>query len=191
MLGRLSPVLALVVFSACGGDRTSPTGPTETPDDPPTYTADIPGLGELTVTFLEFHPPRGGQLVPGQGAYLVVEYSLPSANLIVEFETYGARNADGSDLFGTSFLAGGDPGPSQEIDIVCATGSEYVSAFDIGWRSSRNTTFPAETDPDVPFIRLRVYVTPFESACSSPFEFSPEQQGPYLEIVERLDWKGP
>ena len=85
MLGRLSPVLALVVFSACGGDRTSPTGPTETPDDPPTYTADIPGLGELTVTFLEFHPPRGGQLVPGQGTYLVVEYSLPSANLIVEF----------------------------------------------------------------------------------------------------------
>jgi len=193
MLGRLSPVLAVAAFSACGGDRTSPTGPTETPIDIPTYTADVPGLGELTVKFLEFHPPRGGQLVPGQGAYIVVEYSLPSANLVVDFETYGASNEDGSGLFGTSFLAGGDPGPSHEMDIVCGhdPGSTYVTAFDIGQRSSRRTTFPAETDPDVPFIRLRVYVTPFESACNPPNGFSLDAEGPYLEVVERLDWKGP
>jgi len=196
MLGRLL-LLLLSATAACGlvdpGDRTSPQGPTETPADPPTYSAEVPGLGELTVKFLEFHPPRGAQLVPGQGAWFTVEYSLPRADLVVDFETYGATTADGGGLFGTSFLAGGDPGPSFEIDFVCGddSGSTYVSAFDIGRRSSRSTTFPAETDPDVPFVRVSVYVTPFESACSPPDAFSLDAQGPYMEIVERLDWKGP
>jgi hypothetical protein len=104
------PAVAIALCSgvtACGGSTpTSPFGPTPSTNQefppPATHRVELPDGGELVLRFVEFHPARGGRLIPDQGAYVRVQWEMPRRPVLVS----AAGDAwDGTRSLTTSFMS--------------------------------------------------------------------------------------
>jgi len=188
----VSVVLLLVLLaSACGIDgpyATAPAGPTERPSLPPTHTAEVGDAGELQVSFVAFHPARASQMSVGGGAWVELDYSITRADLALEFEVLGATDVNGTRPFETSFWTA-----DRKVAFVCGAGPgpTHSAGLVAGFQRSQTETYPQQGEPDVPFVRLRVWATPFARACEPPDTFTIESDKPVMVVVERLNWRAP
>lgn len=186
-----SVAVALVLLThltlACsGGPRQSVTAPSpgrppELPSSPPSYSAELPGGGRVGLRFVAFQPARGAQLMPGEGAYIRVQVTAPDEKLMLDV---WAEGWDGARPVYTSFW------PRGSAQFICPpdTGSKL---FQMGYDKSSRTTYPRMGDPDVPFVRVKLVVRPFDQACAPPTVIPGMPTVPIIEAVERLDWRRP
>jgi hypothetical protein len=184
------PAIALTVvvgcaILGCGGERPtgtapSPVRPPERPTNPPIYSAQLPDGGVVTLRLVEFQPPRGATLQVGEGAYVRAEVSVPDQKLMITLVVDGWS---GSSPIGTSFLGG-------SAQFMCPPGRS-PKQFLIGHDHSSRTPYPQATDPDVPLLRVRLGVTPYDPACSPPNIIPGDATPPLIVAIERVDWKHP
>ena len=173
-------------MSGCGeglpATAPSPARPAEFVAQPPSYSGRLPDGSEVTLRFLAFQPARGAALQVGEGAYIRVEVTVPDQMLLVDVT---AEGWDGTRVVGTSFWYGGGVG------FVCPPGANTRKQFLLGRDHSSSTPYPVPSDPDVPFVRVKVQVVPFERACNPPVSFPGDPTPPVITAIERLDWKRP
>lgn len=144
----------------------------------------------------EFKPAREGRLVVGAGAYIMVAWEAPARDMWLGIEVVGTADPAGLDLIATSFWSGSlAPGVAvhgaKSGHAVCATGSSprLIGSTRKGWAHSNRNTYPTEQDPDVPFVRLRVWATDFNQACAPPNLVSLDEGEPVIDVIEPLGWK--
>jgi CheY-like chemotaxis protein len=76
--------------------------------------------------------------------------------------------------------------------VVLDLGLPIIAAlFLLGYEKSTRTKYPIMNDPDVPFVRVKLFVTPFEQACAPPTTIPGTATVPIIDAVERLDWRRP
>ena len=198
-MGARSPWIVMMVVVACCGDlgcagseSRSPAGPsgtsaTELPP-PATHRVALPDGGEIVLRFVEFHPARGGQLIPDQGAYVRVQWEMPRRPVLVS----AAGDAwDGTRSLRTSFM-------SSAILFalpVCPTDPPSLlrRSDQFGRTAHPRYEFPRAGDPDVPFVRVRLWITDWPHGCDGPLPRPPiaeiEASPPALTAIERVDWR--
>jgi hypothetical protein len=131
--------------------------------------------------FVVFQPARGAPLIPGEGAFIYVQVTAPDEKLMLEVQ---AEGWDGTRPVPTSFW------PRGSTSFICPP-STGPRLFLLGYEKSTRTKYPIMNDPDVPFVRVRLFVTPFEQACAPPTTIPGRAMVPIIDAVERLDWRRP
>ena len=66
--------------------------------------------------------------------------------------------------------------------------------FLLGHEHSSRSQIPQMSDPDVPFVRVRLEVSPYDLACAPPNVIPGSALPPVallIVAVERVDWKRP
>ena len=178
--------------SGCGGGASTPAGPSaltaEEFPEPMTHRAPMPGGGEITLRFVAFHPARGARLVVDQGAYVSVQYEMPRRAVLVS----AAGDAwDGTNPVQTSFM-------SSNILFalpVCVSDAPLSRTDQFGRQAHPQFEFPRRGDPDVPFVRVRIWVTDWPHGCEGNLPMPPIAQiqasTPTLTAIERVAWRRP
>jgi hypothetical protein len=189
-VAALAVVLSGASLAAQGQGATS-FGPTESPVPAPTYTLDLPTGGQATFSIVEFHPPRGGRLRVGEGAFIRVRLTAPGGQY---FLGRAAEAWDGKRSIPTSFLLG----VGVQGHPVCGNAGAPLasSLFVVGHDSSVSTPYPQPRDPDVPSVRMKFWLMGFDVCPGlgnvAVADLKALISGPpSLEIVERVDWKRP
>lgn len=179
-------------LAGCGGGSASPAAPSATTgtefQDPATHRAPLPGGGELSLRFVSFHPARGARLVADKGAYVSVQWEMPRRAVLVS----AAGDAwDGTRSLQTSFM-------SSNILFalpVCPSDGLLTRTDQFGRAAHPQFVFPRPTDPDVPFVRVRIWVTDWPHGCDGPMPTPPiaeiQASTPTLMVVERVAWRRP
>ena len=181
-------------LSGCGAGAVSPAAPSGTAEsdfpEPATHRAALPDGGEIVLRFVEFHPARGARLVADQGAYVSVHFEMPKRAVLVS----AAGDAwDGARPLATSFM-------SSNILFalpVCPSDSPaLLSRTDqFGRRPDPRFVVPRPGDPDVPFVRVRLWVTDWPYGCEGNLPAPPIAQiqasEPTLTAIERVAWRRP
>lgn len=184
-------VVATGHLAACGGQGSpaAPSGVAETFADPAGHRAPLPGGGEITLQFVGFHPARGARLENGRGAYVTARYELPRRPMLVS----AAGDAwSGSAPLSASFM-------STNILFalpVCADGAPVLTRTDqFGRAAHPQFEFPRPGDPDVPYLRIRIWVTDWPHGCESPLPrpdiAAIQLMPPTLTAIERVAWRKP
>jgi len=184
---------AVGLLTACGRSQ-SPTGPdTDTSSNfppPATHRVTLPNGDELVLRFVEFHPQRGARLVVNQGAYVRVQWEMPRQRVLVS----AAGDAwDGTRSLSTSFM-----GPEILFALpVCLTDPPTtLSRVDqFGREAHPRFVFPREGDPDVPYVRVRLWVTDWPHGCEgnlpNPNIAEIQASPPTLTAIEPVGWRRP
>ena len=182
----------LCTLAGCGGGARSPAGPSATAggefQEPATHRAPMPGGGEITLRFVAFHPARGARLVVDQGAYVSVQLEMPRRAVLVS----AAGDAwDGNAPLQTSFM-------SSNILFalpVCPSDVPLSRTDQFGRQAHPNFEFPRRGDPDVPFVRVRIWVTDWPHGCEGNLPMPPIAQiqasTPTLTAIEHVGWRRP
>jgi hypothetical protein len=202
MLGQHSPkhspsvaTAAIALCSgiaACGG--SSPVAPTpSTSGDfplPATHRIALPDGGELVARFSDFHPARGARLVSGQGAYVRVQWEMPRRAVLVS----AAGDAwDGTRALSTSFMSSNIlfafPVCTSDPPTLLTRNDQF------GRAAHPRFEFPRAGDPDVPFVRVRLWITDWPHGCDGnlpdPRIAEIQASTPALTAIERVDWRRP
>ncbi len=196
---RRAPSLAAaglcVAISSCGGSGgQSPVAPGSSNEGsfppPIAHKVALADGGELVAQFTEFHPPRGAKLARGQGAYVRLQWEMPRRPVLVS----AAGDAwDGAQSLPTSFMT------SNILFAlpVCTTDPPTLlnRTDQFGRASHPRFEFPRPGDPDVPFVRIRLWITEWPHGCSGNLPMPPireiQESPPILTAVERVDWRKP
>ena len=185
-------IAAVCSLSGCGGGPKSPAGPSVVTEsgftEPATHRAPLPGGGEITLRFVAFHPERGARLVADKGAYVSVQWEMPRRPVLVS----AAGDAwDGTNPLQTSFM-------SSNILFalpVCGSDGLLNRTDQFGRAAHPRFEFPRRGDPDVPFVRVRLWVTDWPHGCEGPMPIPPIAQiqasTPTLTAIERVAWRRP
>ena len=181
--------------TACGdSDSQSPVAPPSSTSGefptPATHRAPLPDGSELAVRFVEFHPVRGAQWVRGQGAYVRVQWELPRRAVLVS----AAGDAwDGTHSLAASFM-------SSDIlfafPICPSDPPTLLSRTDqFGRETHPRFEFPRAGDPDVPFVRVRFWITDWPFGCEGNLPEPPiaeiQASPPTLTAIEKVGWRRP
>lgn len=180
-------------LSGCGGggakSPAGPSAPTETDfQEPAIHRAPLSGGGEITLRFVAFHPARGARLVADKGAYVSVQYEMPRRAVLVS----AAGDAwDGTKPLQTSFM-------SSSILFalpLCPSDVPLSRTDQFGRAAHPRFEFPRPGDPDVPYVRVRIWVTDWPHGCESNLPAAPIAQiqasTPTLTAIERVAWRRP
>jgi hypothetical protein len=180
-------------LSGCGGAGSkSPAAPSATTDndfqEPATHRAPLPGGGEITLRFVAFHPGRGARLVADQGAYVSVHWEMPRQAVLVSV----AGDAwDGTNPLQASFM-------SSNILFalpLCPSDVPVSRTDQLGRAAHPQFEFPRRGDPDVPFVRVRIWVTDWPHGCEGNMPMPPcaqiQASTPTLTAFERVAWRRP
>lgn len=73
---------------------------------------------------------------------------------------------------------------------MCPPGGNQ-KLFREGYEHSSTTQYPVASDRNVPFVRVKVVVSPYDLACAPPLSIPGDPTPPVIVAVERLDWKRP
>ena len=65
----------------------------------------------------------------------------------------------------------------------------------LSWPALPRYEYPRDSDPDVPFVRLRFWITEWPHGYDGPLPMPPiaelEASPPALTVVERVEWRRP
>lgn len=182
-------------LAGCGGAASrSPAGPSATTEsdfpEPATHRAPLPGGGEIALRFVAFHPARGARLIAGQGAYVSVHFEMPKRAVLVS----AAGDAwDGTKPLETSFMSSAI---LFALPVCPSDPPALLSRTDqFGRQAHPRFEFPRAGDPDVPFVRVRLWVTDWPYGCEGNLPAAPIAQiqasAPTLTAIERVAWRRP
>lgn len=181
-------------LAGCGGAASrspaGPSAPTEDFPEPATHRAPLPGGGEIALRFVAFHPARGGRLIPDKGAYVSVHFEMPRRAVLVS----AAGDAwDGTKPIATSFMSSNI---LFALPVCPSDPPAMLSRTDqFGRAAHPNFEFPRAGDPDVPFVRVRIWVTDWPYGCEGNLPRVPiteiQASAPTLTAIERVAWRRP
>jgi hypothetical protein len=149
----------------------------------------LPDGGELVAQFTDFHPARGARLVSGQGAYVRVQWEMPRRAVLVSAAGDawdGARCCPPpSEQQHSVRLARLHDRPSDAVNPLGPVRPHGAPALRV----------PTRRRPDVPFVRVRLWITDWPYGCDGNLPMPPiaeiQASTPALTAVERVDWRRP